>query len=239
LNKFKSIRLTLLVTWSGIDDRRLEPVDSAIAEKSLKIAHSDAKRLRVILYWRPLIASINDDDASIARARQLSIYAHATAFTGLFYRSEIRAHLETVGLMTIYPEIARRKILPKVIEERIIAAFAGAPLFRKTSCAVAYAHELPDFNGHYGIQEICSICPADQQERCRRAHIKPSEDSVRRLAAQAGLDPAEVHIDERRIEVGGSREQQRYFIQHALNYQVHDRALPHLPHRHGRADIGW
>jgi DNA repair photolyase len=239
LNGFKAIRVTLLVTWSGIDDRRLEPVDSAIAERSLKTAHSGAKRLRVILYWRPLIAGINDDDASVARAHLLSAYAHATAFTGLFYRSEIKAHLEATGLAETYPDIARRKILPKTIEERVVAAFAGTPLFRKTSCAVSYVHRLPDFNGHYGIREICSICPSDQQERCRRAHFRPDEALVRQLAVQAGLQPTGIYVDERRVEVEGSREQQRYFLQHALNYQVHDRAHPHLPYRHGRADIGW
>jgi hypothetical protein len=28
-------------------------------------------------------------------------------------------------------------------------------------------------------------------------------------------------------------------MQHALNFQVHDRETPHLEGRHGRAEVGW
>ena len=31
----------------------------------------------------------------------------------------------------------------------------------------------------------------------------------------------------------------RYYLQHALNFQVSDVEYPHQPRRHGRADIGW
>ena len=41
------------------------------------------------------------------------------------------------------------------------------------------------------------------------------------------------------IVVENSTEQQRYFIQHATGFQVHDRAHPHLPGRHGRSEEGW
>jgi hypothetical protein len=46
------------------------------------------------------------------------------------------------------------------LEQRVLSAFSAfAPLFRETSCAVSYAHGLPDYNGHYGIRELCDICP--------------------------------------------------------------------------------
>jgi len=31
----------------------------------------------------------------------------------------------------------------------------------------------------------------------------------------------------------------RYYLQHALNFQVHDERHPHHPRRRGRADTGW
>lgn len=34
-------------------------------------------------------------------------------------------------------------------------------------------------------------------------------------------------------------EQPRYFLQHALGFQIHDHHHPHQLRRHGRADIGW
>lgn len=38
---------------------------------------------------------------------------------------------------------------------------------------------------------------------------------------------------------GLDTEQPRYYLQHALGFQVHDIRHPHRQRRHGRADIGW
>lgn len=239
LERLQNLRLTVLVTWSGIDDSRIEPVDSGIAENSLRVLDKYAARTKSILYWRPLISGFNDSDTHLDRALGLSSLADATVFTGLFHRAEIREHFRLAGVPDIYPEIARRKILPAETERRVVAAFAGKPLFRKTSCGVGFAHRMADYNGHYGIREICDICPAGQISRCASAHRTPELARVKELAEIARLDSDGISVDHRKIELGGSSEQQRYFIQHALNYQVHDRAHPHLFGRHGRAELGW
>lgn len=239
LDRLKHLRLTVLVTWSGIDDDRIEPVDSVHAENSLRVLYEHASRTKSILYWRPLIAGLNDSDRHIGRALTLSSLASATVFTGLFHRAEIREHFRLSGVPDVYPEIARRKILPAETEKRIIDAFVDRPLFRKTSCGVAYVHQGADYNGHYGIREICDICPAEQIARCALVHQKPEVSQVTELAAIAKLKTDHISIDHRRIELSNSSEQQRYFIQHTLNYQVHDRAHPHRFGRHGRADQGW
>jgi DNA repair photolyase len=239
LDRLSHIRLTILVTWSGIADKRLEPVDSGIAEASLRTLGATATRTKAILYWRPLIAGVNDTDEHFARAIDLSRHASATVFSGLFHREEIRSYLRSLGLEDAYPEVARRKILPKDLEAQVLNAFAGRPLFRKTSCGVGFAHETVDYNGHFGLKDVCDICPAEQVQRCAASHSAPSLKTLGALAEECGLSLDHVDIDERRIEVGNSIEQQRYFIQHALNYQVHDRTLPHLPKRHGRAEVGW
>jgi hypothetical protein len=38
---------------------------------------------------------------------------------------------------------------------------------------------------------------------------------------------------------GLATEQPRYYLQHALGFQVHDVRHPHHERRHGRADVGW
>jgi DNA repair photolyase len=239
LERLKHLTLTIFVTWSGIEDTRIEPVDSSIAEASLKVLHANASRTRKIFYWRPLIAGVNDTTQHLERACHLSDHADATVFTGLFHRDEIRKHFRAAGVADLYPEVARRKILPRDVERRVLAALAGKALFRKTSCGVAFAHGIADYNGHYGIREICEICPAAQLARCASAHRRPDIKTVQYLAQMAGLDIGSISVDDRRIEVCGSSEQQRYFVQHSLNYQVHDRSYPHLPERHGRAEFGW
>jgi len=250
LNQLTNLRVTLLVTHSGINHPGIEPVDSTIATRSLQVAYQHADRYRVVLYWRPLVPGLNDTDAHIARAKELSRFAHAVVFTGLFYRAQIQAYYRELGLPEPYQATARRKVLPAELERRILAAFgqltpdglraedAGAPLFRKTSCGVAYAHRVADYNGHYGIRELCDICPVGQFHRCRVAWHRPDHSQVERMAAGLGASGVPV-IGERAIIVEGLDEQRRYLMQHTLGYQVHDATKPHHYRRHGRAEIGW
>jgi DNA repair photolyase len=244
LNRLVNLRVTLLFTYSGIDDARIEPYPSAVAASSLKLMSAPARRrYRTILYWRPLVPGLNDTDGHLDRAHALSRLADATVFTGLFYRDQIAAYYRASGLPEPYEATARRKIVPERLEQRVLAIFGGsASLFRKTSCAVSYAHGLPDYNGHYGIRELCDICPAAQVSRCRGAHRVPSASQIRQAASALpetqGMQVA--GISERAAIVSGlADEQPRYYLQHALGFQVHDVRHPHHPQRHGRADIGW
>jgi DNA repair photolyase len=241
-----NLKLTLLFTYSGIDDHRIEPYPSAVAAKSLATASRYPERpFRTVLYWRPLVPGINDSPAHLTLAAQLSKIGDATVFTGLFFRDEIACYYRASGLPPPYEDTARRKIMPQTLEQRVLDAFArlgGGPLFRKTSCAVSFAHGLPDYNGHVGVRELCDICPTAQLALCLGAHRTPTARRIREAAT--GLPEAQglgvVEISDRAAIVTGlPSEQPRYFIQHALRFQVHDAAYPHRPQRHGRAEIGW
>jgi hypothetical protein len=186
--------------------------------------------------------TLNDTDEHLRRAYELSQHADATVFTGLFYRDQIAQYYKANGLPEPYEDTARRKIVPETLEQRVLAAFADSTLFRKTSCAVSYAHGLPDYNGHVGIRELCDICPLSQLDRCASAHRVPT---ARRLHEVASVLPEAkglvvVDITERAAIVSGlGQEQPRYYLQHALGFQVHDVHHPHHARQHGRADIGW
>jgi DNA repair photolyase len=242
LNGLQNLRVTLLITYSGIDDERIEPVDSQIAATSLRTAFAHAGRYRVVLYWRPIVPGLNDTPAHLNSAMDLSVFAHATVFTGLFYRDQIRGYYRAQQLPEPYRDTARRKILPEILERRILAAAAarragGSVLFRKTSCAVAHAHGMPDYNGHVGISELCDICPATQLARCAAAQRSPDRDQVAQMTTELG--GSLIEITDRAITVTGLHEQHRYLLQHNLGYQVHDVDKPHHSRRHGRADLGW
>lgn len=245
LNQLRHLRVTVLVTWSGIDNDRIEPVDSTIAAASLRLAFDAAREFRVVLYWRPIVPGLNDTDAHLAAAMALSRHAHATVFTGLFFRDEIRDYYREHSLPEPYAETARRKVFPEDLERRVLTAAAartgGSPLFRKTSCAVSYAHTMPDYNGHRGIRELCDICPSAQIDRCTqtaaRARAAWSPDRIGLAAARLGGEV--VAVSDRAVTVTGLDEQRRYTLQHTLGIQVHDRDRPHHHSRHGRADLGW
>lgn len=242
LNELRHLKVTLLVTHSNIADRRIEPVDSGIARQSLRTAYEHADRYRTVLYWRPIIPGLNDAPADLALAVELSRTAHATVFTGLFYREQIRAYYRDAGIPQPYEDVARRKFLPAELEARIVDHFTdqapGVALFRKTSCGVSHAHGLPDYNGHYGIPELCDICPTGQVAECAAAFQRPDKPTVAAAAAQMGATVLP-EITDRAVITVGLDEQRRYWMQHRLGYQVHDADLPHHQHRHGRAEGGW
>lgn len=222
-------------------------MNSSIAADSLRMLYEHAERYRTVLYWRPIVPGLNDSDEHLERARELSLHAHATVFTGLFFREEIAAYYKEHGMPMPYEDTARRKIMPEEAERRILGAFesaklpAGAPwgtLFRKTSCGVAYAHDEADYNGHYGVRELCDICPPAQITACAKAWVKPNLAEVTREARALGAI-GDVEINDRAIVVEGLDEPPRYFLQHGFGYQCHDRAKPHHYRQHGRAPIGW
>lgn len=244
LNQLRHLKVTLLFTYSGIDNQAIEPYPSSVAATSLKLMSAPRHRTyRTILYWRPLVPGLNDTPDHLATAYELSQHADATVFTGLFYRDEIAAYYQANGLPEPYEETARRKIVPETLEQRVLEAFRGSlTLFRKTSCAVSFAHDLPDYNGHIGIPALCDICPLYQVHRCRAAHRIPTysqlQDAVADLPEARHMTINE--ITEEAAVVGGLQtEQPRYYLQHQLGFQVHDVRHPHHERRHGRADIGW
>jgi DNA repair photolyase len=99
LNQLRFLKVTLLFTYSGIDDRRIEPYPSHVAAESLKLMSAPIRRrYRTVLYWRPLVPGLNDTDEHLAAASELAKHADATVFTGLFYRDEIAAYYQANGL---------------------------------------------------------------------------------------------------------------------------------------------
>lgn len=242
LNSFANLRLTVLVTHSNIADPAIEPVDSRIAAESLRTLYEHAERYRTVLYWRPIVPGLNDSATDIARARELSRHAHATVFTGLFFRKQIADYYASHGLPMPYEQTARRKIMPEAAEKRILDAFkhdgTWGALFRKTSCAVAYAHGEADYNGHYGIPELCDICPTEQIAKCQAAWVTPDLAAVTQQARTLGAT-GPIEVTDRAIVVEGLDEPPRYYLQHGFGYQCHDRAKPHHHRQHGRAPIGW
>jgi len=94
------------------------------------------------------------------------------------------------GVLTFAPGSALVLFTDGLVERRGdasvesgICRLAGDSLFRKTSCAVSFAHGMPDYNGHYGIRELCDICPMSQIGLCAQAHRIPSAAKIQETAS--------------------------------------------------------
>jgi DNA repair photolyase len=244
LESLRHLRVTLLFTYSGITDPRIEPIaKSRITVTSLRTACERKQRTGVVLYWRPIVPGWNDQPMTMAHVLDTGRDADAIVFTGYYHKPENAAYLRAQGVLLPYGEQDhhRRKAMPADLDAAVIAAWRASgiatPLFRKTSCGVAYAHGVPDYNGHWGVREVCGICPAVQQRRCADDHREPTPADMDRALAMFGYQTPYL-IEDGHVWTHGLGEQRRYAIQHTLRYQIWELDQPHYLHAHGRAPHG-
>lgn len=243
LERLQHLRVTLLFTYSGISDPRVEPISkSEITVTSIRTAAAHKRRTGVVLYWRPIVPGWNDAPETMARVLDVGRDADAIVFTGYYHKSENADYLRGLGVEVPFGEdYHRRKTMPADLDAAVVAAWRAfgisTPLFRKTSCGVAYAHEVADYNGHWGVRELCDICPAAQRKRCADDHIQPRLASMDHILGQLGYQTQYV-IEDGHVWTHGLGEQRRYAIQHGLRYQIWELDQPHHLHAHGRSLTG-
>jgi DNA repair photolyase len=245
LEALDHLRVTLLFTYSGIRDPRVEPIArTRITTKSIRVACARKQRTGVVLYWRPIVPGWNDQPATMAHVLNVGKDADAIVFTGYYHKPENAAYLRAQGVDLPYgdSDYHRRKALPADLDAAVVAAWrtsgVGTPLFRKTSCGVAYAHQTPDYNGHWGVREICDICPAAQQRRCAADYRQPAPADLDQVMSELGYESPYL-IEDGHVWTHGLGEQRRYAIQHSLRYQIWELDQPHYLHSHGRAPHGY
>lgn len=240
LEALRHLRVTLLFTYSGITDPRIEPIaKSGTTLTSIRTASSHKKRTGVVLYWRPIVPGWNDTPETLAHVLDAGRNVDAIVFTGYYHKPENAEHLRTLGVNLPYAdEFARRKVMPADLDARVITAWResgiATPLFRKTSCGVAYAHAAPDYNGHWGVREICDICPIAQRQRCADDHREPTPADMDAVLTHLGYT-TDYLIEDGHVWTHGLGEQRRYAIQHTLRHQIWELDQPHYLHAHGRS----
>jgi hypothetical protein len=244
LESLRHLRVTVLFTYSGITDPRVEPIaKSGITVTSIRTACAAKERTGVILYWRPIVPGWNDQPGTMAHVLDVGRNADAIVFTGYYHKPKNFEYLSEQGVPLPYGEadFHRRKVMPAELDAAVVAAWRASgistPLFRKTSCGVAFAHQAADYNGHWGVRELCDICPVAQQQRCAASYHQPTAGDLDRVLAQLGYQ-APFLIEDGHVLTRGLGEQGRYAVQHTLGFQIWELDQPHALHAHGRAPLG-
>ncbi len=244
LEDLRHLRVTLLFTYSGIADTRVEPIiKSEVTVHAIRVAAAHSQRTGVILYWRPIVPGWNDSLDTMAHVLDVGREVDAIVFTGYYHNLENAAYLRELGVKVPFADdYNRRKTMPAELDAKVVAAWRNSgistPLFRKTSCGVAYAHQVPDYNGHWGVRELCDICPAAQKQLCASAYRQPTPADMDRVLNQFGYETPYV-IEDGHVWTHGLGEQKRYAIQHTLGYQIWELDQPHYLHAHGRSLHGY
>lgn len=240
LETLRHLRVALLFTYSGISDPRIELIaKSDITETSIRTAGAHKKRTGVVLYWRPIVPGWNDAPETMAVVLDVGREVDAIVFTGYYHKPENAGYLRELGVDIPYADdYARRKVMPGELDARVVAAWRASgiatPLFRKTSCGVAFSHAAPDYNGHWGVRELCDICPATQRQRCANDYRQPTPADMDAVLTQLGYT-TDYLIDDGHVWTHGLGEQRRYAIQHTLRHQIWELDQPHYFHAHGRS----
>lgn len=242
LEQLENLRITILVTYSGFKDSVVEPISKkGITQQSIKTISKFKSRTKLVLYWRPIIVGWNDTNEHFNRVLGLSKYVDAIVYTGYYHRAENHAYLSSIGVNINYDEFSRRKIFPLSLEKRILECYKKlqikTPLFRKTSCGVSFAHKIHDYNGHWGINELCEICPENQKIRCSKNHKPPIDNEFLNLLKKFDYDTLFLR-EGGHIWTENLGEEKRYHLQHLLQYQIWDIEKPHFSFQHGRSTVG-
>lgn len=242
LEKLNNLKLSILVTYSGIKNTKIEPIaKNKITTRTIETISSNKKKIKLVLYWRPIVMGWNDDDESFERVFDMAKLVDAVVYTGYYHRPENYSHIRNIGLDVPYDGFARRKYFPSELEDRILAAYQASgvsiPLFRKTSCGVTFAHNIPDYNGHWGVNELCDICPQGQKSLCEKSYNQPTRIEFENLLNLYDYDTP-FKIEDGHIWTEGLGEEKRYHLQHTLSYQIWDIDKPHFKDQHGRSPFG-
>ncbi|TQN31161.1 DNA repair photolyase [Haloactinospora alba] len=127
LEALQHVRVTLLFTYSGISEDRIEPIaKSSTTVRSIQTAAAHSERTKVILYWRPIVPGWNDDPETMASVLNLadSAQVDAVVFTGYYHQEENAEWLRGLGVEVPYGEnYQRRKVLPAELDTRVVQAW--------------------------------------------------------------------------------------------------------------------
>lgn len=169
LESLKYIRVTIFFTFSGIEDSRIEPVARKhIIDKNILVM-GKRKKVKFIQYWRPIVHGWNDDLSTIEKVLNYSKHFDALVVKGLRLRPQNYAYIKERKI-DLNAEIQEKKIFAesalKVINQVKDEKGIEIPIFRKTSCAIAYVNEIPDYNLRVESKMDCANCSISQQRRC-------------------------------------------------------------------------
>ena len=136
----------------------------------------------------------------------------------------------------------RRKAMPAELDAAVVAAWRASgistPLFRKTSCGVAYAHGSADYNGHWGVpRDSATSAPPPSSSAAPPTTASPTAADMDRVLAQLGYHTPYL-IEDGHVWTHGLGEQRRYAIQHTLGSRSGNWTSRIYLHAHGRAPHG-
>lgn len=228
LNAVREMGLPIVffLSYSGLG-RKYEP---DFTDEQLRENFSIVKAcgFPVIHFWRPLLPS-NTTPAAVRKMLSfVSEIADATVFVGLKLQPELSKILTRGGtirvprrLMGKYGEWLETDTVRRIYNEaRSICP--EYPLYRHSSCALAFVLKRPNHTATFYRQDICppSQCPGGQRCICEASKRMPSEAEISEAVGMLGGD---IKFERRgdRVVISRIVDQEEFsFLLHLLNCPI-------------------
>ncbi|MBL7626421.1 hypothetical protein [Frankia nepalensis] len=108
LENLRHLRVTLLFTYSGVADDRVEPISkSGITVRSIQVAAAHRRRTGIVLHWRPIVPGWNDSPETMAQVLEVGRDVDALVFTGYYHKEQNAEHLRNLGWRCRTPTATR------------------------------------------------------------------------------------------------------------------------------------
>jgi len=230
LENYHNIRPVVFVTYSYLNGKYEKLIDDCRLKSMQNLASS---KLKKILYYRPIIAGVNDSEEIVQKIVNLgNQYFDAIVRSALKLDLNILENFAKNGIsipkdydvgINLHDSI--KSLLPKSREriDRVLAK-GKTPFFKKTSCAISFLFKKADYNTQWIRPEFyCSqACPKAQKNRCQIAKFrKPKAEEVQKLLKHLNLK-AKFVITENSVILQSKRKfySDIKFLRMALNFPV-------------------
>jgi len=222
LESLSNIDVNVLVTYSEMP-KNIEPIGNEDRKKSLK--NLSESKIKTVIYWRPLIKGQNTDEKRMETVLEYGEnYADAFIVSGLKATPKISTFLENQGIQLEGDFNLNHKYFPEDVLNRMLELYnekeISTPLFRRTSCAVSYLKDNPDYNAHWSKswKNCLETCP--QKQKCNSVP-KPEKNKVEFLLGRLGYDDMEFEIHEKYLKTESNlTKEEKTYLRHNLLFPV-------------------
>lgn len=169
-----NFKIIIMYTFSGLSTI-LENRDEQKQIDTLK-GLSELTNVELLHYYRPVIEGINSDENSIKKVVDIVInYCKASIVAGIRINSHLKKVFDNLQIEIPFKFDTEHKVITNETYNKILDTFKkhnpDYPIFKKTSCGLAFICKMADYNGHSGRINYCS-------PECASYHICFAKGSI-------------------------------------------------------------
>ena len=226
IRTIKGINPIFFLSYSGLGqshepnftDRQFRRNFSLVKQNEFPLVH----------YWRPLLPKNSSIEAVKEMLSFVSQIADASVFIGLKIHPELTRVITKEGVISVPQELVKQTgewLSPEVIHRIYNEAkdiCPEYPLYRHTSCALAYVLRRPNHTGTIYRKDIClpSHCPGSQRQVCKEAFQIPNKKEIARILSVLNREISFERYSNKILIKGDVNQEEFAFLLHNLNCPI-------------------